>query len=199
MFNESNLYLKLTDVITMITTLKMSNRNLIIAIDGMCASGKTTIAGLLAKLYDTRVIHMDDFFLPLNLRTPSRYEEIGGNIDYVRFKKEIIEKLDQDILYKPYNCKTISFTNELRLPLCEITIIEGSYALHPNFGEYYDLAIFVEVSNEEQIERIIHRNGINQINIFKEKWIKLENTYFEHFNIKKRTNFIIDTSENKNG
>lgn len=199
MINETNLYIKLTDIIETITLLKMSHDNLVIAIDGMCASGKTTIARLLAKLYHTRVIHMDDFFLPLNLRTPSRYEEIGGNIDYERFMEKIIDNLHQDIYYKPYNCKINNFEREIKLPLCDITIIEGSYALHPKFGEYYDLAIFVEVSKEEQIKRIILRNGQDQLTIFKEKWLKFENTYFEGFSIKNRTNFIINTSENQNG
>ena len=36
----------------------------IIAIDGKCTSGKTTLASKLAEIYDCNVFHMDDFFLP---------------------------------------------------------------------------------------------------------------------------------------
>ena len=35
----------------------------IVAIDGKCTSGKTTLASKLAELYDCNVFHMDDFFL----------------------------------------------------------------------------------------------------------------------------------------
>lgn len=199
MSSEANLLIKLTNVILSITELKLTKHHLIIAIDGMCASGKTSIGEILSRYFPSRIIHMDDFFLPYNLRTKERYDEIGGNIDYDRFKKEVIDNLDNNICYKPYNCKTNSFLKEKQLPLCDITIIEGSYSLHPKFGEYYDLSIFVEVSNMEQIERIKIRNGISQVTIFKDKWIKFENNYFEHFKIKERVNFIINTSEKENG
>ena len=36
----------------------------VIAIDGRCASGKTTLARELAERLGAGVIHMDDFFLP---------------------------------------------------------------------------------------------------------------------------------------
>ena len=45
----------------------------IIAIDGRCAAGKTTLAARLAKELGGDVIHMDDFFLPLELRTEERF------------------------------------------------------------------------------------------------------------------------------
>ena len=35
----------------------------IVAIDGKCTSGKTTLASKLAEIYDCNVFHMDDFFL----------------------------------------------------------------------------------------------------------------------------------------
>lgn len=199
MFNEQNLLMKLTNVISSITELQLTKHHLVIAIDGMCASGKSSIGEVLGRYFPSRIIHMDDFFLPYNLRTKARYDEIGGNIDYDRFKTEVIDNLDKNICYKPYDCKTNTFSKEKSLPLCDITIIEGSYALNPKFGEYYDLSVFVEVSSNEQIERIKIRNGISQVTIFKDKWIKFENNYFEYFNIKERTNFIINTSEKENG
>ena len=40
----------------------------IIAIDGRCAAGKTTLAARLAKELGGDVIHMDDFFLQMCIR-----------------------------------------------------------------------------------------------------------------------------------
>ena len=42
--------------------LKRQDR-VIVAIDGKCTSGKTTMASKLAQIYDCNVFHMDDFFL----------------------------------------------------------------------------------------------------------------------------------------
>ena len=47
----------------------------VIAIDGRCASGKSTLAQQLAGLTGAGIIHMDDFFLPRELRTEERLTE----------------------------------------------------------------------------------------------------------------------------
>ena len=41
-------------------------------LDGPCGSGKTTLAEKLSRLYGAPTVHMDDFFLPPELRTPER-------------------------------------------------------------------------------------------------------------------------------
>ncbi|MBQ1383027.1 MAG: hypothetical protein IIY73_03870, partial [Solobacterium sp.] len=56
----------------------------IIAVDGRCASGKTTLAARLSAQLDAQVLHMDDFFLRPEQRTPERYTEPGGNVDRER-------------------------------------------------------------------------------------------------------------------
>ena len=65
----------------------------IIAIDGRCAAGKTTLAARLAKELGGDVIHMDDFFLRVEQRTPERMKEVGGNVDYERFEKTVLEQI----------------------------------------------------------------------------------------------------------
>ena len=45
----------------------------VVAIDGKCTSGKTTLASKLAEIYDCNVFHMDDFFLRPEQRTPERF------------------------------------------------------------------------------------------------------------------------------
>ena len=61
-----------------------------VAIDGKCTSGKTTLASKLAEIYDCNVFHMDDFFLRPEQRTSERFAEIGGNVDYERFQEEVL-------------------------------------------------------------------------------------------------------------
>ena len=57
----------------------------IVAIDGKCTSGKTTLASKLTEIYDCNVFHMDDFFLRPEQRTPERFVEVGGNGDRRKF------------------------------------------------------------------------------------------------------------------
>ena len=62
----------------------------VVAIDGKCTSGKTTLASKLVQIYDCNVFHMDDFFLRPEQRTPERFAEVGGNVDYERFQEEVL-------------------------------------------------------------------------------------------------------------
>ena len=66
----------------------------IIAIDGRCASGKSTLTEDVKRVMDINVVRMDDFFLPLSLRTPERFALPGGNVHYERFIDEVIKSFE---------------------------------------------------------------------------------------------------------
>ena len=52
---------------------KSGKKQLVIAIDGKCASGKSTLGLYLKNSLDANLFHMDDFFLRPEQRTPERF------------------------------------------------------------------------------------------------------------------------------
>ena len=56
-----------------VEALSAGQGRVIVALDGRCASGKTTLAAELAKRYGWSVVHMDHFFLRPEQRTLERY------------------------------------------------------------------------------------------------------------------------------
>ena len=58
--------------------------------------------------------------------------------------------------------------------------------MHPAFGRYYGLSIFLDIDKEYQRERILIRNSPQLAKRFFEEWIPLENIYFESMCIKER-------------
>lgn len=156
----------------------------ILAIDGMCGSGKTTLGNQLAQQFHASLFHMDDFFLPLELRTPQRLEEPGGNVHYERFLETVLKPLSlkQDIVYQPFDCQTMSLMEPQHMAYCPFCIIEGSYALHPSLQSYYTHAIVLKISNELQQERLFKRNP-EQFDVFINRWVPLENHYFQAYDI----------------
>ena len=66
-----------------------------VAIDGRCASGKTTLARALQEKIDCNVFAMDDYFLRPEQRTAERLSEAGGNVDRERFLREILLPVSQ--------------------------------------------------------------------------------------------------------
>lgn len=153
---------------------------LFVAIDGRCASGKTTLAAALAKELGCTLIHMDDFFLRPEQRTPERFAEPGGNVDYERFLSDVLKKLCEGLpfSYAPFDCHTLAMAQPIPVTPGEVTLIEGSYSCHPKLRDYYALRIFLTVRSDTQLERIEMREGKEAASRFRERWIPLEERYF---------------------
>ena len=165
----------------------------IVALDGFCTSGKTTMAARLSELYDCRVIHMDDFFLRPEQRTPERLSEPGGNIDYERFSEEVLPALKEclPITYRPYDCSARVLDQPVTLEPRKLTVVEGTYSHHPHFGSYCDLKVFLTVCPKDQHQRILQRPAFLQKRFF-EEWIPMEHQYFDHFSIPQKADMVID-------
>lgn len=170
-----------------------SKANVIVAIDGRCASGKTTLAEKLKEKFDCNVIHMDDFFLRPEQRSKARLSIPGENIDHERFLEEVLIPLSEkkSFSYRPFNCRTQDFSESVTVDIKKITVIEGSYSCHEKLREYYDICVFTDVEEGEQLRRIEKRNGKEALEVFKNKWIPLEEKYFKTFNIKEKCEIVI--------
>ncbi|WP_257531986.1 uridine kinase family protein [Irregularibacter muris] len=181
-------------IIDQMDSLLRSKDLVIMAIDGKSGSGKSTLADLLAQYYDCNVFHMDDFFLRPELKTEERLKEVGGNVDYVRFKEEVIHGLlsSTPFQYRIYDCQTLSFSEHISVAPKKLNIIEGSYSLHPTLIHYYDLKIFLTTDDKTQSRRILKRNGPIMHKRFLHEWIPKENQYFEEMRIKEKSDIIIE-------
>ena len=167
----------------------------VIAIDGRAASGKTTLSGQLAAVLEADVIHMDDFFLPLDLRTKERFAEAGGNVHYERFSEEVLPNLrnKKKFSYRKFDCSKMELHGSCTVNPGKWRIVEGAYSLHPAFGNYADLKIFFDIAPAEQIKRISRRNGEEKAKIFASRWIPLEENYILKTDVMKRSDLILGT------
>lgn len=172
--------------------LVSSQSPVIIAIDGVCGGGKTTLGEWLAMQYDCNLFHMDDFFLRKEQRTAERYAQSGGNVDYERFYEEILKPVlaGKECNYRKFNCSTFTLGEAERIAWKRLNIIEGSYSQHPYFGNPYQLRVFLDLSPEEQYRRLLNRVP-EKINRFVEEWIPLENQYFEVYGIRDKSLCIL--------
>lgn len=168
--------------------MQAADKVFLIAIDGMCGSGKSTVAGMLQEHYGCSLFHMDDFFLQPHQRTPERLGQPGGNVDYERFREEVLEHLtDQEGLqFRRFDCGKFSMEPAVHVPYNRMVIIEGAYSCHPHLGDVQDVRIFLESSRSGQLERILGRSGPEKLVRFKEVWIPMEERYFETFGIQEK-------------
>ncbi len=172
----------------------MDDRSMyIVAIDGRAASGKSTSAELLKAALQGQVIHMDDFFLPKELRTDERLAQPGGNIHYERFAAQVLQSIGQpgELTYDKFDCGIMDYVGQVTVPASRFIIVEGAYSCHPCFGDYADLTVFSDVTEDEQARRIISRNGEKMAEMFKNRWIPMEEKYFSAFDIINRADVKI--------
>ena len=171
-------------VIERIERVFTEREHVFVASDGPCASGKTTLAALLQRRFDGNVLHMDDFFLRPEQRTPERFEEevlaplVAGNI----------------VQYRPWDCHTGDFAASHSVEPARLTIVEGSYSMHPALREYYDLMICLMIDSNEQLRRLEARNP-RMLQRFIDEWIPLENRYFEQTGTRAIANMVVDTAK----
>ena len=169
-------------------------KNGIIAIDGRCASGKTTLGDFLKELYDCSLFHMDDFFLRPEQRTKERYAEVGGNIDRERFLSEVLIPLHQkekSIEYRKFDCSVRELTQPEKVEVKPLTVVEGVYSMHTELAPYYDFSVFLSIDGDLQKKRIEKRNTPEMSARFFDTWIPLEEKYFAKMSVKERSCLVI--------
>lgn len=165
----------------------------LLAIDGRCTSGKTTLAKELAKELGCNLVHTDDFYLPFSERTSERMAQPHGHMDVGRLLKEVLIPLStgKEAFYCPYDCHSDDYTKEQRLNPKKSTIVEGSYSCAPELRELYSLRVFMNISPEKQMERLILRSAETAEN-FCRQWIPREEFYFSECRVKESCDLIIE-------
>lgn len=177
------------------SALNATEGPVLVAVDGRCASGKTWFAQRLSELLPCAVFHMDDFFLPPEMRTPERLSQPGGNVHYERAAKELFVPLSQGetVAYERFNCQIGAMEAREAVAFHRLSVVEGSYSHHPALAEYPTLRIFFTVDPEIQLARLARR-APEKLEAFKSKWIPLEEKYFTALNIQRKADVVVDTS-----
>ena len=172
------------------------SRPVLIALDGRCGSGKTTLAAQLAERFpDSAVFHTDDFYLPPADRVDGWEHIPCANMDLARLSREVLAPArDGDaVCYRAYSCREGAYLPAKSIVSKPLFLVEGSYSHHPLLAENYDLRVFVTCSQEEQARRLQAREGKRYPN-FVQRWIPLEEGYFAQYHIETHADLVLDTT-----
>ena len=180
--------------------LQIRKPRVLLAIDGMAASGKTTLAAALNRRFPgSVVVHMDDFTVPFEDRHPGYFDETLSNADVIRFEREVLLPLERGeaACYRPYVCHpNPGFLPPVVIPAdCPLLIVEGAYCLHPLLFDRYDLRVLSLIDEDTQRTRILRRNGPAQLERFVSLWIPMENRHIHARSLRTRCDLTISPDQ----
>lgn len=178
-------------IVSNIKLLARSKQMVLVAIDGVGGSGKTTLAEKLRKdLENCAIIQMDDFYSP---RTKAA--------DLYRLKRQVLLPLyhDRQAKYQVLEWKTNRLSDWHILNPGGIVIFEGVYSLEKSIRRYYDLKIWVDypadLGFERGIARDIARDGVDNSDRWKNIWMPLEEKYENEQAPEKAADYIVKGNE----
>ena len=167
-------------------------RPVVIALDGGSGAGKSTVASCLARRLNVAVIPLDDFFsaeIPDPQWDDFTVEEKREKVfEWDRLRKQCIEPLLQG---RPARWRAFDFESGLRSDgtygmadevkeeaPAEMILIEGAYSAGPELADIVDLAILVDVPEEERHNHLRERDGLDFSDKWIRRWKEVETYYF---------------------
>lgn len=162
----------------------LERRPLLVAIDGQGGAGKSTLArALVERLGDDRatVVEGDDFYRDMaetdrEQLTPE--EGVEEFFDWQRLRRlmESVRAGQSELTYRPYDWVEGRLSDEpTAVPMPDVVIVEGVYSLREQLRDLVDLAVWVETSSEERLQRIRDRGENTDADI--DRWEQAERAY----------------------
>ena len=115
-------------------------------------------------------------------------------MDYERFYAEVLHPLKAGLpfSYRVFDCRTMALGDTVTVTPKKLRIVEGAYSRHPSFGDPYDLRVFLRIAPDAQEARIRSRNGDRMWQMFRDRWIPMENAYFAAYGIQDTSDVVLE-------
>jgi uridine kinase len=181
-------YLLISNLLADIENICQKKKLVVIAIDGVGGSGKTTCAiNIKNGIRNSVIVQLDDFYSP-----------ILESADLQRLQDQVLFPLSTQhaAKYQIYEWKTESFSEWHVLQPKGVVIVEGVSTLHRKIRGYFDIKIWInypaELGFKRGIERDKKRDGIDNSEKWKTIWMPQEKRYIAEENPEECADYIID-------
>lgn len=185
---------------------------LIIGVNGVDTSGKTTFSIDLARYYTakghkTQLIHLDDFHNEKAVRSRGEneieaYFNNAFNLD--RLKNELLIPIKNGTGVEK-TLKLLDLDSDNFIKMCDykadsdtIVIVEGVLLFRPPIDKYFNLKIFIDITFEEVLSRALIRDvpkcGMEFLEKYKNKYIPVQGKYIKTYKPKEISDFVIDNN-----
>jgi uridine kinase len=156
---------------------------LLVAIDGHSAAGKTTLARALQASGEATIVHIDDFYRPLEPSYRETLDAADGCAEYYdwqRLEDQVLQPLraGRTARFRKYDWSSNQLVEWAEVGPFRLTIVEGCYSARPELRAYYDFIVLVVSAPGERQRRQKQRNDASQA--WLDRWDAAERYYLEH-------------------
>ncbi|WBW94937.1 hypothetical protein [Oceanirhabdus sp. W0125-5] len=195
---------------------KQNHKPLLVGINGVDTSGKSTFTKELVKYlselgFKTQIIFMDDFHNPSQVRNSGKdpiNSYLNNAFNLEKIENELLKsislggKVDKELLLLNLENDEYDITKRYIIDKETIVLFEGVLLYREPLDKYFDLRIFIDISFDEVLKRARKRDtdlfGDRVIQRYKEKYIPVQKIYLEKFTPKEKSNIIIDNEKYMN-
>jgi uridine kinase len=151
----------------------------IVGIDGPAGAGKSSLCDVLVSRYPAlTIVHMDDFFVPPELRAAPA-DEIGPQIDWRRVVNQVVAPLTngQPAHYQRFDWESHDLQEWHDVPTGGIVLLDGVYSTREDIAPFLAHRTWVSVPRDLGLERGIDRDGEESRDWWYADWIEDEDRY----------------------
>jgi uridine kinase len=171
------------DVITEIDFLSRRRTPVIVAIDGMSAAGKSTLAAEIKERRDVAIVHGDDFYRVMDdtarfeLSPQAGYEQY---FDWQRLLSEALSALRQNrtASFRRYDWTSGQLGERVNVGPSPVVVVEGVYTMRPELSSMFDMTVWLDTSDELRAERRSRRDDPPE---WVDRWDRAERYYISTF------------------
>ncbi|MCD4712458.1 MAG: GNAT family N-acetyltransferase [Clostridiales bacterium] len=203
----------LRDIVEQILIKKTKDKPIIVGINGVDASGKSTLTKELSRYLDkigfrSQLISIDDFHNP----TAIRYKEenpiqsyLNNAFDVNKFESEVLLPIvlggELNKVMRHLDLATDEFTNIKKYYVDKDTVVlvEGVLLFREPLVNYFDLRVFIRISFNEVLKRAIIRDadtlGDQVLEKYKSKYIPIQQLYLDQYDPEGMSDIVIDNND----
>lgn len=213
----NSLILVITRLSALISQSRPPEGPMVVGITGMDASGKSTMATLLAEELkrsglSVEIVRVDDFHQaradrhPSEIPEPEQYFEHG--FDFERLRNEVLKPIrDEGTLEASLICLDLledTWTVERKYSVSSDTVVllEGVFLFRPDIAHFLDLIIFLDVDETTVLDRVRQRDisvhGVEIMKKYESKYLPAQRAYLGEYPPERNADVIIDVNDWEN-
>ncbi|MFE2296916.1 uridine kinase [Streptomyces sp. NPDC059445] len=154
-------------------------RRILVGVDGPGASGKSTLAELLAaRLPGAVVVHVDDFYRTSDDERPAGF---GADFDLDRLERQVLRPAlaGEAVRYQRYDWDHDRLAEWHDLPAGVPLVVEGVYSTRARVRDLYTYRVYCHTPRELRLSRGLERDGAEAESQWVDQWMPAEDRYVD--------------------